>query len=140
MRRFFGCLALLLLLSARPPAPRFTDISLSSGAAGAWDVCGLGAADIDNDGFLDICTSAVNGGSTRVYHNNGNGTFSDLANSGIGGESQAVVFGDVDNDGLIDVWVGWYWSNSRMFQGIGGLNPPFGEITGTSGTGTGATW
>lgn len=128
------------LLSSSPPPPRFTDVSATCGAGGIWDVCGVGAADIDRDGFLDICASAVNGGSTRVYHNNGDGTFSDISNSGIGGESQAVVFGDVDNDGLPDVWVGWYWTNSRMFKGTGGNNPPFTDITGSSGTGDGATW
>lgn len=140
MRPLRAIILLLLVSSAPAPAPRFTDITGSSGAGGFWDVCGVGAADIDNDGFLDLCTSAVNGGSTRVYRNNGNGTFSDIANSGIGGESQAVTFGDVDNDGLVDVWVGWYWTNSRMFKGTGGLNPPFTEITGSSGTGTGQTW
>ena len=141
MRLFAAVILGALLLSSSPPAaPRFTDISAVSGAGGFWDVAGVGAADIDHDGFLDLCTSAVNGGSTRVYRNNGNGTFSDISNSGIGGESQTVVFGDVDNDGLPDVWVGWYWTNSRMFLGTGGTNPAFSEITGSSGTGTGQTW
>ncbi|HVR87555.1 MAG TPA: CRTAC1 family protein, partial [Planctomycetota bacterium] len=141
MRAFLALILGALLLSSAPPAPpTFTDISASSGAGGVWDVCGVGAADIDNDGFIDICTSAVNGGSTRVYHNNGDGTFSDISNSGIGGESQSVVFGDVNNDGLPDVWVGWYWTNSRMFLGTGVNNAPFSEITASSGTGTGQTW
>lgn len=140
MRVFFSSAAILILCSASAPVPRFTDISGNLGAVASWSVCGVGAADIDNDGFIDICTSAVNSGSTRVYHNNGDGTFSDIANSGIGGESQAVTFGDVDNDGLPDVYVGWYWTNSRMFLGTGGLNPSFNEITGSSGTGTGQTW
>jgi hypothetical protein len=115
-------------------------VSAVSGAGGFWDVCGVGAADIDGDGFLDLCATAVNGGSTRVYRNNGDGTFSDIANSGVGGESQACVFGDVNNDGLPDLWVGWYWTNSRMFLGTGGLNPPLADITGSSGTGVGQTW
>jgi len=140
MRTALSLILAVLLLSAAPAAPRFTDVSAGSGAGGVWIVCGVGASDIDNDGYLDLCTSAVNGGSTRVYHNNGNGTFSDIANSGIGGESQAVTFGDLDNDGLPDVYVGWYWTNSRLFLGTGGTNPAFSEITGSSGTGTGLTW
>ncbi len=140
MRTVSALFLAVLLLSSAPAPTRFTDITATSGAGGFWLACGVGAADIDNDGYLDLCTSAVNGGSTRVYHNNGDGTFTDIANSGIGGESQAVTFGDIDNDGLPDVYVGWYWTNSRMFRGSGGNNPPFAEITGSSGTGTGLTW
>src|SRR3954471_16068428 len=50
-------LAALLLSSSPPPPPRFTDVSAASGAGGFWDVAGVGAADIDNDGYIDLATS-----------------------------------------------------------------------------------
>ena len=61
--------------------------------------------DYDNDGYLDLLLSGFrNAGTiTRVYHNNGNGTFTDI-NAGLPGMFVSTVqWGDYDNDGHADI-------------------------------------
>ncbi|MDB4727705.1 CRTAC1 family protein [Saprospiraceae bacterium] len=67
--------------------------------------------DFDNDGFQDIFISYAND-SHRIYKNKGDGTFedvTDLANLGglglVGGPSTAL---DFDNDGLLDLYIGYF--------------------------------
>ena len=82
----------------------FTDINaglppLAAGSA-AW-------GDYDNDGRLDILIAggSQSGNVSRVYHNNGNGTFTDI-NAGLPGvESSSVAWGDYDNDGRLDILI-----------------------------------
>ena len=79
---------------------------------------GVAVLDYDNDGFEDIYF--INGASipglvkkdasywNRLYHNNGDGTFSDVtARSGVAGDgfSMAAAVGDFDNDGWDDLFV-----------------------------------
>jgi hypothetical protein len=70
-------------------------------AAVAW-------ADYDRDGYLDLVVSgltASNTPSTRLYHNNGDGTFTD-ANAGFAGAfSGSVAWGDFNNDGAPDLFL-----------------------------------
>jgi hypothetical protein len=59
--------------------------------------------DFDEDGWDDFVTTGP-----RLYHNEGDGTFSDVtAASGImaSGASGAGVWGDYDNDGCLDMFV-----------------------------------
>ncbi len=82
----------------------FADIAagLPSSAAGAW-------CDYDNDGDLDVVLTAGSGTPnpqppTRLYRNNGNGTFS---NSNITlPQSSLVAPADFDNDGDVDLALG----------------------------------
>ncbi len=71
----------------------------------------VAVGDYDNDGFLDI---AISGGhdlylgtnpTTRVYHNNGDGTFTDIGANLVGTWWGSVEWGDYDKDGRLDLLV-----------------------------------
>jgi hypothetical protein len=67
---------------------------------------GCAVGDYDNDGLLDIFEPTY--GKNALWHNNGDGTFTDRAEKlGVGVENHAVgaSWGDYDNDGLIDLSV-----------------------------------
>ncbi len=74
-----------------------------SHAAVAW-------GDFDNDGRLDILLTGTtndltSGAITGIWHNNGNGTFSNVV-SGLPAVSDATIaLGDYDNDGRIDILI-----------------------------------
>jgi enediyne biosynthesis protein E4 len=65
--------------------------------------------DYDNDGWPDIYVA--NFGKNRLYHNNHDGTFTDVAEkSGVtcGGWSTGPTWGDYDRDGRLDLFVPGY--------------------------------
>ncbi len=91
---------------------RFTDVSVPSGIAavtGRYSMTAL-AADLDEDGWLDIYVAADSTASI-LYRNNRDGTFTDIAlTSGTAysdlGAAQAgmgVALGDYDADGRADL-------------------------------------
>ena len=89
----------------------FTDVSQKSGiAAKKGRALGVAFADYDGDGFTDIFV-ANDGMQQYLYHNNGNGTFTEraleagaaLSEDGRRLSGMGVVFQDYDNDGRPDV-------------------------------------
>ena len=65
------------------------------------------AGDIDNDGNVDLYVSRIDA-LDSLYRNKGDGTFEDIATaSGInrGSNSNGAAFGDIDNDGDLDLYV-----------------------------------
>jgi len=92
----------------------FTDASLLSGLAASEDGryeagMGIDAEDVDGDGFLDIYVTHLAHELNRLYHNNGDGTFTDVTySSGLGTKAMllsgvAAKFLDYDNDGWPDI-------------------------------------
>ena len=73
---------------------------------------GVAVGDYDNDGYEDLFVCAA--GRNTLYHNNGDGTFTDVTKvSGIGTKppdtlSVAAAWFDYDNDGLLDLIVSNY--------------------------------
>src|SRR6266699_3856825 len=70
---------------------------------------GVALLDYDNDGWLDIYIS--NYRKNRLYHNNHDGTFTDVAERAgvtLGGWSTGPTWGDYDHDGLLDLFVPGY--------------------------------
>jgi hypothetical protein len=91
----------------------FTDVSQRAGiATKKGRALGVAFADYDGDGFTDIFV-ANDGMQQYLYHNNGNGTFTELAleagtalsEDGRRLSGMGVVFQNYDNDGRPDVIV-----------------------------------
>lgn len=91
----------------------FEDVTRAAGLSGA-DLdynFGVAVGDYDNDGYEDLFVCSA--GRNALYHNNGNGTFTDVtATSGITKPahtlSVAAAWFDYDRDGLLDLIVANY--------------------------------
>jgi hypothetical protein len=91
----------------------FTDLAVMAGCAYNEDGheqagMGLAVADYDCDGWFDIFKTNFADDTCDLYHNNGDGTFSDLSfSSGVGINNNYVAWGcgfiDYDNDGWPDI-------------------------------------
>jgi hypothetical protein len=91
----------------------FTDIAVVAGCAYNEDGqeqagMGVGVADYDCDGWLDIFKTNFSDDTPDLYHNNGDGTFTDVTLlSGLSVNTQYVCWGagflDYDNDGWPDI-------------------------------------
>ncbi len=82
------------------------DLSFNEGGQtlGSGYCDGLALGDVDNDGDLDIFLCNYDGPS-KVYLNNGAGTFTDSGQSLGSGDSIIPVLGDLDGDGDLDAFV-----------------------------------
>jgi hypothetical protein len=85
----------------------FTDVTDQAGVAGGGTFgMGCAIADYDNDGHQDILVTAY--GRCTLYHNNGNGTFTDVterAGLAAPGWTTSAVWFDYDNDGRLDLFL-----------------------------------
>jgi len=88
----------------------FEDVTQKAGVAGYGYGTAAVAADYDNDGHTDLYVVCV--GRSILYHNRGNGTFEDVTDkagvANLKGTGIGAVFLDVDNDGLLDLFVANY--------------------------------
>lgn len=91
----------------------FVDVTERSGLRGTGYDNGVAVGDYDNDGYPDLFVTGVHG--RRLYHNNGDGTFSDVTEKAHLSSwndpeygplwSVAAAWVDVNNDGLLDLFV-----------------------------------
>ena len=90
----------------------FTDIAAQAGVTNdRWGV-GVAVGDFDNDGWPDLYVTNIGGGN-RLYRNNHDGTFTDVAAAAgvaLDNWSTGPSFGDYDGDGLLDLFVPGYVS------------------------------
>ena len=141
----------------------FDEVSLNAGVANIQWGTSCAFADVNNDGYLDLyisnyadyaierdkrcvirgiwqyCGPGTYPPDTDVlYHNNGDGTFSDVSNtSGVLNvppyHGLGVVFGDYDNDGDQDVYVANDQDANFLFRNRG--DGAFDEVALSSGVG-----
>jgi enediyne biosynthesis protein E4 len=152
-------------IAALAPAPapgviRFKDIAETAGIHFVTENCataekhqpetmpaGIALLDYDGDGLLDIYL--VNGAEmpslektgpkyyNRLFHNNGNGTFTDVTErAGVAGAGygMGVAVGDYDNDGWPDIYLANVNGN-QLFHNNG--NGTFTDVTAKAGVGGG---
>ncbi len=110
----------------------------------APEVMGSGGAFLDFDGDGDLDIYLLQGGylpesknknekPNQLFRQNQNGSFEDVtATSGLGntGYGTGVAVGDIDNDGLVDVYVANYGPDA-LFRNQGGGK--FADITASAG-------
>ncbi len=91
----------------------FTDVTYESRLYYPMGTMGAGVADVDNDGYIDVYIGTGDPQMSRLepnrfFHNNGDGTFSDLTNyvgfARPGNKGHGVAFVDIDNDGDLDIF------------------------------------
>ena len=89
---------------------RFRDVTEEAKIGCAGYGLGAAAADYDNDGWRDLYVS--NFGPKVLYHNDGNGTFSDVTvRAGVADGDKlgaGACFLDIDRDGELDLFVANY--------------------------------
>jgi hypothetical protein len=83
----------------------FSDVTRHASLLDTRYSMGIGAADYDNDGFVDLCVTGY--GANTLLHNNGDGTFTrvELPESVPGALSASCTWGDVDADGNLDLLI-----------------------------------
>jgi hypothetical protein len=146
-----------------PSTGHFTDIRKQAGITFVQDSTesdqkyyletmgtGVGWIDYDQDGLMDLyfvqsgATDAytpANPLRSALYHNNGDGTFTDVtAKAGVGGEGhygQGVAVGDYNNDGFPDLYVTGY-GRAILYRNNG--DGTFTDVTAKAGVGDDGNW
>ena len=126
-----------------PPDPlTFPSWEAFVAAIDLWGGTAIG--DYDRDGLPDIAVSRR--GTTALYHNDGNLTFTDVgAAAGLGsdGIGMGVTFVDVDNDGWLDLHLVHFGTADSLYHNEGdGTFVDVAALWGIDSTrhGTGAAW
>jgi Tfp pilus assembly protein PilF len=90
---------------------RFADVTATSGLATVSRAGAVAVGDYDNDGFLDLFVTSLDGTEPSLYHNRGDATFEldartpELRRTLRGVAGLDAAFFDFDNDGRLDLIV-----------------------------------
>jgi hypothetical protein len=127
----------------------FTDVTKQAGLELASYSTTAAFADIDNDGYLDLYVGVYGDAlhyspdppfhdrtayPNHLYHNNGNGTFTDItASAGVGdtGWTLGLTFWDYNNDGFPDIYVANDFGHKTLYRNDHNLH--FTDVTKQTG-------
>jgi len=102
----------------------FTDVTKEAGINETGLTLGVAWGDYDNDGNIDMYV-ANDFGRDALLRNNGNGTFTDVSkesNAFDPGYGMSSTWGDIDNDGDLDIYVSDVHSGQRWYGQAATLN------------------
>lgn len=108
----------------------FSNQTSSSNVGASGTSFGAAWGDFNNDGFVDLYVTKRNGEENHLYQNQGPGgwSFVDVASSrdvnDAIGSGHGVAFGDYDNDGHLDIYVGNH-SKNLLYTNQGPTNYDF---------------
>jgi hypothetical protein len=119
----------------------FTDVAATVGLTGNTKGFAAVWGDYDRDNDLD-CFISQRSGYNALYRNDG-GTFTDVTmDAGVGGEDwdygQGAAWFDMDNNGLLDLYVVNKSGPNRLFRNLGGTFEEVGELYGANDPAAGA--
>ena len=109
----------------------FTDVTIESGLLSFYPTQSADWADYDGDGWLDLFIANESAGKSfhnpcELYHNNGDGTFTNVAKDlhlDFTGFFKAVVWGDINNDQLPDLYLSNVSGENKLLVNRGGTAP-----------------
>ncbi len=131
--RFALCAMLFAFAPAWAQTPAFQNISSQIGPQAQGAYLGVSAGDYDNDGDDDLYFSSQNS-SNLLYENLGEGKFKEVTSAaGLGtvNGGYSAVWGDLDNDGDLDLFAGFWEKDNRLYLNNG--NKTFQAITQQAG-------
>ncbi len=103
----------------------FEDVTVQAGLLRFRPTQTAAWGDFDNDGYLDLFVGNESQRETyrcALYRNNGDGTFTDVA-ADVGlnhqGFVKAAVWGDYDNDGLLDLYLSKLFESNVLYRNLG---------------------
>jgi penicillin G amidase len=99
----------------------FIDVAEAAGIADLQDTRAAAWGDFNGNGLPDLYVGFAAGASipNRLYRNNGDGTFTDIAREvgvAVAGESRQMAWIDFDNDGQIDLFVAFRDRPNMLFR------------------------
>lgn len=133
MKKYFLTTLLYGLFCTLSATAQFRDITQPAGLSLQGYSQGVAIGDCNNDGWEDIYIS-VETGDNRLCKNNGDGTFSEVADDlglAFSDKTKTAVWGDFNNDGWLDLYVANLRTADQLLLNKG--NGTFENITEQAG-------
>ncbi len=134
-----SCLLVLFIPIHTKAQVTFTDITATAGTGlGETTTRGIAWTDLNNDGYPDLFVPTSGTSANKLYRNNGNGTFTDVA-AAVGlndiANTTTCSWGDFDNDGDLDLIVTITGGGTKLWRNnlFPGGDTTFTDITTSAG-------